>query len=227
VNDVHAGDTPSATVGETPMFERLGHTIYRGRRWVLAAGLAVVVAGATWGTGVFGDMTSSGFEDPGSESAAAAERIERTVGRPDPDVVVLYRFGDRPVTDPAFAAAVEQHLAGLPRDLVTSATTYWSTGGQARDLVSRDGRTTYAAVHLAGSGDDEIMDTYSRNFSNAASRATLDAIGYGHSAAESQWGRDTEKANRKQANKSSIWGGVGTLLGAGIGLLGGRGKKGG
>lgn len=73
-------------------------------------------------------------------------------------------------------------------------------------------------------GADEIMDTYSRNFANAASEATMNAIGYGHSAAESQWGREEAKAERKQANKSSIWGGVGTLLGAGIGMFGG-GKK--
>src|SRR5215218_4111044 len=53
------------------MFDRLGHTVYRGRRWVLATATAVLVLGATWGTGVFGAMTSSGFDDPGSESAAA------------------------------------------------------------------------------------------------------------------------------------------------------------
>lgn len=76
----------------------------------------------------------------------------------------------------------------------------------------------------AQSGADEIMDTYSRNFANAASRATLDAIGIGHSAAESQWGRENAKADRKQASKAGKWGAVGTLLGAGVGLLGGRRK---
>ena len=96
------------------MFDRLGHTVYRGRRWVLAAAAAVLVLGVTWGTGVFGAMTSSGFEDPGSESAAATARIESTVGRPGADVVVLYRFHGRPVSDPAFRAAVEEHVAALP-----------------------------------------------------------------------------------------------------------------
>ena len=142
------------------MFERLGHAVFRARRLVLVLAAVVVTLGATWGTGVFGAMTSSGWEDPGSESAAARERIETSVGRTGADVVVLYRFRDRPVTDPAFAAAVAQHLAGLPATLVDSVTTYWSTGGRAVNLVSRDGRSTYAAVRLVGTGDDEIMAAY-------------------------------------------------------------------
>jgi uncharacterized membrane protein YdfJ with MMPL/SSD domain len=145
------------------MFDRLGHTVYRARRWVLAAAAAVLVLGATWGTGVFGAMTSSGFEDPGSESAAATTRIEDTVGRTGPDVVVLYRFGGAPVTDPGFRDAVERHLAGLPDRLVASTTSAWTAGAPTPDasgLVAEDGRSTYAVVRLVGSGDDEVMDAY-------------------------------------------------------------------
>ncbi|MBA2769690.1 MAG: MMPL family transporter, partial [Sporichthyaceae bacterium] len=142
------------------MFEQLGHVVYRARRWVLAVAALVVALGATWGTGVFAEMTSSGFEDPASESAKALQRIEDTVGRTGADVVVLYRYRDRPVSDPAFRAAVADHLAGLPRETVVSATTFWSTGRQAPGLVSRDRRSTYAAVRLVGEGDDEIMESY-------------------------------------------------------------------
>ena len=143
------------------MFDRLGHMVYRGRRWVLAAAAAVLVLGVTWGTGVFGAMTSSGFEDPGSESAAATARIESTVGRPGADVVVLYRFHGRPVSDPAFRAAVEEHVAALPDRLVRSVTTAWSEGPAASSgLVSANGRATYAVVGLVGTGDDEVMDAY-------------------------------------------------------------------
>ena len=143
------------------MFDRLGHTVYRRRRWVLAGAAAVLVLGVTWGTGVFGAMTSSGFEDPGSESAAATARIESTVGRPGADVVVLYRFHGRPVSDPAFRAAVEEHVAALPDRLVRSVTTAWSDGPAASSgLVSGNGRATYAVVGLVGTGDDEVMDAY-------------------------------------------------------------------
>ncbi len=45
-------------------------------RWlVLAAGLGLVVVGAVWGIGVFGDLEGGGFEDPASESSRAADRV--------------------------------------------------------------------------------------------------------------------------------------------------------
>ena len=141
------------------MFERLGHLIFRRRRWVLAAAGLVVVLAVTWGTGVFGAMTSGGFEDPDSESARAVAQAERTVGRQEADVVVLYSYEGRPVTDPAYRAAVEEHLAGLPGELVRGSTTYWSAG-EAPPLVSEDGTKTYAVLNIDGVTDDEVMATY-------------------------------------------------------------------
>jgi hypothetical protein len=72
------------------------------------------------------------------------------------------------------------------------------------------------------SGANDIMNTYSRNFASAASQATLGAIGYGQERVGQQLDAERAAADRKQANKSSIWGGVGSLLGAGIGLFGGK-----
>ena len=141
------------------MFEALGHVIFRRRRWVLALAALTVGLAVTWGTGVFGSMTSGGFADPAAESTRALERAEATVGRQDPDVLVLYRYQGRPVSDPAFAEAVAAHLAGLPSDLVRSTSTYWSTG-QAPAMISNDGRSTYAVVQLVGSDDDELLAAY-------------------------------------------------------------------
>jgi trehalose monomycolate/heme transporter len=142
------------------MFESLGHLTYRRRRWVLAlAGVFLVVAGA-WGTGVFGSLISSGFDTPGSDSAKALDRLEKTVGREGADVIVLYDDGGRTVDDPAFRAAVERHLAGLPADQVAGVTTYWSTGGRAAGLVSHDRRQTYAVLQLRGANEDAVMNAY-------------------------------------------------------------------
>ncbi|MGZ4616987.1 MAG: MMPL family transporter, partial [Actinomycetes bacterium] len=142
------------------MFESLGHLTYRRRRWVLAlAGVFLVVAGA-WGTGVFGSLISSGFDTPGSDSAKALDRLEKTVGREGADVIVLYDDGGRTVDDPAFRAAVERHLAGLPTDQVAGVTTYWSTGGRAAGLVSQDRRQTYAVLRLRGANEDAVMNAY-------------------------------------------------------------------
>jgi trehalose monomycolate/heme transporter len=150
-------------LGETAMFDRLGHVTYHLRRWVLAvAGLLLVFAGV-WGTGVFGSLISSGFETGGSESARALARSEDSVGRDAADVVVLYRDGGRTVDDPQFRDAVQRHLADLPRDLVASTTTYWSAdgpAGQVAALVSKDRTSTYAVLHLAPDDEDALMDAY-------------------------------------------------------------------
>ncbi|MGH8938829.1 MAG: MMPL family transporter, partial [Actinomycetes bacterium] len=94
------------------MFERLGHTTYHRRRWVLALAAVFLALGGAWGTGVFGEMISSGFEDPGSESAKALARVQESVGRDEADVVVLYRAGGSQVDRPEVRSAVEAHLAG-------------------------------------------------------------------------------------------------------------------
>ena len=142
------------------MFDRLGHLTYRRRRWVLAlAGLFLAVGGG-WGTGVFAEMVSSGFEDPGSESAKALTRVEQTVGRDEADVVVLYRADGAPVDTPAVRAAVAEHLAGLPSALVDRVTTTWSAGPRGAALVSDDGAATYAVVHLVADDEDVQMTAY-------------------------------------------------------------------
>src|SRR5215212_129775 len=110
------------------MFEALGRVIYRRRRVVVALSVAFVVFAGVWGTGVFGAMTSGGFEDPDSESSKAAEVAAETLGRNSADVVVLYRSDDLTVDDPGYQAAVTDSLDGLPADLLARTTTFWATG---------------------------------------------------------------------------------------------------
>jgi RND superfamily putative drug exporter len=141
------------------MFASLGHLTFRRRRLVLVLAAAFLALGAGWGTGVFASMTDSGFETPDSESARALTQIEKTVGRGGTDVVVLYRHGGDSVEDPAFRAAVEDHLADLPSEQVAGVTTYWSAG-QPPALVSKDRTSTYAVLQLAGDDDDALMDSY-------------------------------------------------------------------
>ncbi len=150
----------SSDPGRVGPFERWGHVVYRRRRWVLAVAGVFLAFAATWGTGVFGSLISSGFETPGSESARALAQAEDTVGRDAADVVVLYRDGGRSVDDPRFRDAVQEHLADLPPSLVKSTTTWWSTNGTADALVSHDRTQTYAVLHLVGNDDDALMDAY-------------------------------------------------------------------
>jgi uncharacterized membrane protein YdfJ with MMPL/SSD domain len=129
------------------MFEALGRVIYRRRRWVVALSLAFVVFAGVWGTGVFGQMTGGGFEDPDSESSRAFEVAVSELGRDSADVVVLYRSADLTVDDVAFEAAVTESLAALPQDAIERTTTFYGT--DAPHLVSHDRQSTYAVLQLA------------------------------------------------------------------------------
>jgi uncharacterized membrane protein YdfJ with MMPL/SSD domain len=135
------------------MFETLGRVMYRRRRQVVALALAFLAFAGVWGTGVFGEMTGGGFEDPDSESSQASAVAEREFGGTGADVVVLYRSDDLTVDDPAYAAAVTESLDALPGDLLEGTTTFWDSG--ATQLVSADRRSTYAVLQL--SGDEEAQ----------------------------------------------------------------------
>ena len=133
------------------MFEALGRVMYRRRRWVVALALAFVVFAGVWGTGVFGQLTGGGFEDPDSESTRAGEVAEEALGREGSDVLVLYRSDDLTVDDPQYQEAVTESLDALPDDVVEQTTTFWAT--QAPQLVSEDRRSTYAVLTLTGDED--------------------------------------------------------------------------
>jgi uncharacterized membrane protein YdfJ with MMPL/SSD domain len=135
------------------MFEALGRVMYRRRRWVVTLAALFVVFAGVWGTGVFGAMTSGGFEDPNSESSKAAAVAEQALGRNSSDAVVLYRSDDLTADDPAFRTAVDDSLAAVPSDVLAGTTTFWTTGLPA--LVSTDRHATYAVLQFADGVDDE------------------------------------------------------------------------
>ena len=72
------------------MFAWWGHVVVRLRWLVLAVAAGVLVLGATWGGGVFGDLISGGFDDPRSPSSKAHREITAQLGRQDVDIIALY-----------------------------------------------------------------------------------------------------------------------------------------
>jgi RND superfamily putative drug exporter len=130
------------------MFDALGRTMYRRRRWVLGIAVALLAFAGGWGTGVFGSLSSGGFDDRGSDSARAAQAAADQFGRDDADVVVLYRSATATVDDPAFRQAVTTTLGALPTGVVEKVTTYWDS--RAPQLVSTDRHASYAVLRLAG-----------------------------------------------------------------------------
>jgi RND superfamily putative drug exporter len=141
------------------VFEAWGRFIYRRRRLVLLAAVAVIAGAAVWGTGVFGSLQSGGgFTAPGSQSEQASNLATKAFGRDTADVVVLYRSATMTVADPAYRQAVTSTLAALPHGKVLSAVTYWTT--HSPQFAGAGGHETYAVLRLAGGDDAAQIKAY-------------------------------------------------------------------
>jgi trehalose monomycolate/heme transporter len=129
------------------MLSWLGGAIYRARWAVLVGALAVIVAAALYGVGLFSVLKSGGFTDPASESSRAQTLIDTRFSKSTSDVIILMRSDALNATDPAFADAATQLLGTLQaRPEVGSVASYYST--HSPGFISRDGHETFAALHL-------------------------------------------------------------------------------
>jgi uncharacterized membrane protein YdfJ with MMPL/SSD domain len=132
----------------------------RPRRLAVAAVVFVLVAGVLGGP-VAGLLSTSSdsFEDPGSDSVAARERVERATGvDAATSIVVLVRPG-ADVRSPAGRAAlarIEREVRAVPGVARTASVA--GTGSPA--FVSRDGRASYIAV--SASAKDDAADVGQR-----------------------------------------------------------------
>ncbi len=157
------------------MFESLGRLMFRRRRLVLAAAGVLAVVAALWGTGVFGSLSSGGFQDRGSESARAAQQATRVFGRHQADVVVLYSSPTLTVDDAAFRTAVQRALSALPSRYVAKTTSYWGTG--APQLVAVGRHATYAVLELAGADGDARQDALAQIEDELAAPGLITRVG--------------------------------------------------
>ncbi|MEV0328304.1 MMPL family transporter [Micromonospora echinospora] len=141
------------------MFAWWGRMVVRMRWGVLAAALALVVVGATWGASVFGQLTGGGFDDPASESSRALTRINEELGPQGADVIVLFSDDATTVDQPAFRDPVTATLTRLrEHPEVRQVTSWYET--QAPSLVSDDRRATYALVQLRATDEDDKTAAY-------------------------------------------------------------------
>ncbi len=129
------------------MLTRFGSILYRARWAVLLGGMALVVAAAIFGSGVFGLLSAGGFQDPNSQSTHAQTLLDQQLGGASTDIVLLFRSNTLKATDPAFASAATQLLSTLQaQPEVASVISYYST--QSSAFISRDGHETFAALQL-------------------------------------------------------------------------------
>jgi uncharacterized membrane protein YdfJ with MMPL/SSD domain len=140
------------------MFERLALLAERRAGRVVIAAVVVSIAAGVLGAGVADRLDPYGADDPATESVKGADRLERA-GFRETGVVVLVDGVD------VDSAAGRDHIEGLTEELradeaVAAVASYYTTG--SRDFVSRDGGSTYLAVQLAPTDDDEIQDAGER-----------------------------------------------------------------
>lgn len=137
---------------------RWGQFVARRSWLVLLGGIAVVLAAAAYGIGVFGSLSNGGFDDPASDSAKELVLEQATFPGRETDLVVVYSSPTLRVEDPAFQRAVTDTVTALPQSDVAGAVTYYGT--KSPGLVSSDGHATRVIVTLAGSSQDAKSDNW-------------------------------------------------------------------
>jgi uncharacterized membrane protein YdfJ with MMPL/SSD domain len=140
------------------MFDALARLADRHRRLVLIVAGVFVLFAAAYGGPVVGRLNSDDdFEDHQSESVLARADVERATGQSAaPDMVVLVRLGA--AADSAQAQQKIARVAGALRDPDVADVIAYRTGGP-RELVSRDGRSTYLlATFHSGVDDDKLAE---------------------------------------------------------------------
>ncbi|HEX5782576.1 MAG TPA: MMPL family transporter, partial [Solirubrobacteraceae bacterium] len=136
--------------------DRLARLIYRRRRLVLAVTVVFALFAAAYGGPVVSLLDNDDdFEDHGSESILARDAVQRATGRSaSPDMVVLVRLGA-----PIDSAEAQEKIGRVAQELRHDdvADVVAVRDGEPRELVSRDGRSTYLLATFRTGADDDAL----------------------------------------------------------------------
>ncbi len=131
------------------MLDAVARFVHCRARWVLVAAFVfIAVAGAVGGP-VAGILTDDDdFADAASEAVLAQERITAATGASaSPDIIALVRLG-APADTRAAQAKLGRVVAVLRADPAVADVGAYRPGRGPRELVSRDGRSTYAVARF-------------------------------------------------------------------------------
>ena len=142
------------------MFLKWGYFSYRFRKiipWVMLLLILGLFLG--WGTRLDSRLSQEGWEDPGASSTTAAAIEQEVFGRDDSGDVILLYGSPAGVADPAVTEAATAHLDSLRAEYpeqITGVVSWFDNRNQ--QLISEDGTTAFAAVSLAGDGEQTLKD---------------------------------------------------------------------
>jgi RND superfamily putative drug exporter len=151
------------------MLSRIGRFTIRRRKLVLIGAVVVFLVSGAYGGGVSEQLSSGGFDDPGSESFRADEVLEQTFGSATPNTILLVTAKSGNVDDPAVVAAgnaLTEELAG--ERYMGAVASYWSLGN-APPLKSDKGDKALVLARLSGDQNEvnervaDLVDKYTRD----------------------------------------------------------------
>jgi uncharacterized membrane protein YdfJ with MMPL/SSD domain len=139
------------------MFDRLANLATNRAKLVVVAAVVVALVAGALGGGVADKLSSFGADDPATDSYKAAQRLGQTTGLDaNPGLIALVESGG-PVDSRAGRAKVDQVVRVVRGDRdVGRVVTAFDGGG--RELISRDGRSTYVAVTFKDDQGEDATD---------------------------------------------------------------------
>ena len=143
------------------MLERWGGFVARRALAVLLAGMALTVAAAVYGFGVFDSLSTGGFDDPDSEASVEREAEQDAFGNRSIDIDAIYSSDELTADSPEFRSAVEAVVEQLPEDAVSAVVPYYDATPE-NGLVSEDGQSVQVLISLEGDDQDAVMDNYDK-----------------------------------------------------------------
>ncbi|MBF6434847.1 MMPL family transporter [Nocardia cyriacigeorgica] len=155
--------------------------VVRRRFTVIGVMVAGLLALGWYGLGLGGQLSSSGWDDPGSESVRAAQLRDEVFGTDhSADVLLLFHAPEgTAIDDPAFADPIVAWLNALPQrfpeqiERVNGAFWPTDTGVAMPDIFGTDDRRhAFASVAISGTDDTAQM----RNFRAVAPALTLPGV---------------------------------------------------
>lgn len=136
------------------MFRKIGETISRHPVTFLVLAVMVLAGAIFVGPSVFDRLDSEGFANKNSESTKVNGIIASDFARTSSGLIILFHDSSLSVDSPEYSRAVEAALVPLKNNLhVARVNSYYTTG--ASTFVSRDRHSTFAAVNLKGTRDEQ------------------------------------------------------------------------
>jgi uncharacterized membrane protein YdfJ with MMPL/SSD domain len=132
-----------------PMFSRWGAFVYRFRRPIALIAIVVAIASVTLATRTASALSSGGWLDANSESAAVSARLDTQFGAGKSSVVALFRSATpgADATSADFQAAIKTAVAGLATTPHVSGIVGYAETGDRR-FISTAGDAAYVLIEL-------------------------------------------------------------------------------